>query len=133
MHQARSVVIAEIGVDMSCFPCAKHLASWAELCPGNRESAGKRLSGKSTQGNPYLRAILCQLAWALIHTNDKYLSAQYHRLARRRGKNRALLAVAHSLLVIIYHMLKTNKPYAELGVDYFETLDRERSFCTVVF
>ncbi len=126
MQKATAVVIAEIGVDRSRFPSAKHLASWAGLCPGNRESAGKRLSGTSTQGNPYLRAMLCQLAWALVRTNDNYLSAQYHRLARRRGKNRALMAVAHSVLVIIYHMLKTNKPYAELGADYFETLDRER-------
>ena len=90
---------------------ALHLASSIDrVCPGNHESAGKRLSGKTTHGNAYLRAVLCELAWVVAHTKGTYLSAFYHRVARRRGKKRAILAVAHKLLVMIYHVLKTKKP-----------------------
>jgi transposase len=121
-----AVIIAEIGVDMSVFPTAKHLASWAGLCPGNRQSGGKRLSGAITGGNPYLRAILAQVAWAISHTKDNYLSAQYHRLARRLGRKKAIVALAHSVLVIIYHVLRTKQPYTELGADYFDQLNTER-------
>ncbi len=121
---AIATIIAEIGVDMERFPSDKHVASWAGVCPGNHESAGKRLSGKTTHGNPYLRAVLCELAWVVAHTKGTYLSAFYHRVARRRGKKRAILAVAHKLLVIIYHVLKTKKPYNELGEAYFDQLER---------
>ncbi len=102
------------------FPSAAHLASWAGLCPGNNESAGKRRSAQITKGSPYLRAAVPQAAWPAVHTKNTYLAAQYHRLIRRMGKNKALIAGGHSLLVIIYHVLARNANYRELGGDYFE-------------
>jgi transposase len=114
------VVISEIGVDMTRFPTDAHLASWAGLCPGNNESAGKRRSTQTTKGSPYLRAALTQAAWAVAHTKQTYLAAQYHRLARRMGRKKALVAVAHSLLVIVYHVLDRRADYRELGGDYFD-------------
>lgn len=123
---AAATIVSEIGADMSRFPSAKHLASWAGLCPGNHESAGKRLSGKTTKGDTYLRTVLCEVAWGVARSPGTYLHAQYHRLVRRRGKARAVVAVAHSLLVVIYHVLKTHEPYADLGPDYFDQLDARR-------
>jgi transposase len=119
-------VVAEIGADMSVFPDEHHLSSWAGICPGNEESAGKRLRNRTTRKNRWLRRAIIEAAWAAGRTKNSYLGAQYRRLAPRRGKKRALLAVGHSLLVIFYHMLRYDVDYKDLGVDYFDKREPER-------
>lgn len=111
-------VIAEIGTDMSRFPDEKHLSSWAAICPGNNESAGKRKSGKTRRGNNYLKAALTEAAWAASKTKDTAIGEKYHNIARRRGKNRAIVAIAHQMLRDIYHILSTHQHYRELGAEY---------------
>jgi transposase len=111
--QVAEVIIAEVGTDMRVFPTAGHLSSWAGLCPGNNESAGKRRTGKTTKGSQWLRTILVQAAWAASHTKETVFSSVYRRWAPRLGRKRALVAVAHKMLVVVWHLLKQHVDYQE--------------------
>jgi transposase len=124
-RRTAEVLVAEIGVDLTRFPSARHLASWAGLCPGNDESAGKRRSGHTRKGSPWLRTALVEAAQAAARTKETYLAAQYRRLAARRGAKRAAVAVAHSLLVMVYALLTQQTGYRELGGHYFDERDRQ--------
>lgn len=124
-RETAEVIVSEIGVDMSRFPTANHLASWAGVAPGNYESAGKRLSGRTTKGNQALATALTQAAWAASHTKNTYLSAQYHRIASRRGRKKAIVAVAHSILIIAYHLIMDKQTYQDLGGNYFDRRNSE--------
>jgi transposase len=125
-RRAAEVIISEIGTDMSVFPTAKHLASWAGQCPGNDQSAGKRRSGKTRKGSKWLEWTLEESALAAIRTKDVYLAAQYARLKPRRGHKKALGAVKHSILCACWHMLSTGELYNDLGGDYFRQRDPQR-------
>ena len=121
------VLVAEMGTRVEQFPDADHAASWTAICPGNNESAGKRRSGKTRKGDSWLRAALCEAAWAASRTKGTYLSALFRRIAARRGHKRAIVAVAHAILIIAYQMLKHNEPYRELGENYFDKINPEKT------
>jgi transposase len=125
-HVTAQALVAEIGVEMKRFPTAGHLASWAGICPGNHESAGKRKSGKTRPGNRWLRRTLIQAAWAAARSKGTYLRSHYYRIAARRGRKRAIVAVAHTILTIYWHLISRSTNYLELGEDYLLKLDAQR-------
>ena len=125
-RRSAEVIIAEIGVDMSRFATSGHLASWARICPGSNESAGKRRSAGTGTGNNWLRTTLLESAWAASHARKSYLGAQYRRIAKRRGPKRAAIAVAHSILVIAFHLLRDGVEFEDLGADYFDRVNATR-------
>ena len=124
-ERAATAILAEIGIDMNQFPSADHLSAWGGLAPGNHQSGGKRYSGRTRKGSRQLRTLMVQAAWSAVRVKDSYANALYHRLVGRRGKKRAIVAVARSLLVSLYHMLSKQELYEDLGADYFDNRRKE--------
>ncbi len=125
-------IIAEVGVDMTVFPTQEHISSWAGVCPGNNESAGIQYSSKITKGNPYLKSILCQTAWAATKVKDSYLSKKYWSLKSRRGPKKAIMAIAHKILIAAFHILKDMELYRELGPNYLDELKNNRNVSMMI-
>ncbi len=125
-------IVAEVGVDMGPFSDAKHLASWAGLCPGNRESGGKRMSGRTRKANRYVKRAMCQAAWAASHTKNSYLSAFYRRMAIRKGAQKAIMALAHHMIVVIHQVLSRQEEYVEFGGDYYDQRNKPRTVARLV-
>jgi transposase len=126
------LIVAEVGTDLSRFPSDRHLTAWAGLAPGNNETGGKQRPAAARKGNRYLRRGLVQAAHGAARTRDSYFRALYHRIAARRGKQRAAVAVARSILQIAYHLIRRKEVYRELGADYFDRLDRNRTTTRLV-
>lgn len=120
-------IVAEVGVDLSAFADAKHLASWAGLCPGNRESGGKRMSGRTRKANRYVKRAMCQAAWAASHTKDTYLSAFYRRMAIRKGAQKAVMALAHHMILVVHQVLSRKEEYVEMGGDYYDRRNKPKT------
>jgi transposase len=127
-----TALIAELGTDMSVFPSAQHVASWAGVCPGSFASAGKARTAHVLKGRTWLKTLLCQAAWGAVHTKDSYLAAKFFKLRARRGPQRALMAIAHKILVAAYQILRTGQTYRELGADYLDRLHLERRRASLV-
>ena len=124
--RSSEIILAEIGQDMKRFPTAGHISSWAGVCPGNNESAGKRRSGKTRKGNKILKSTLVECAQSAVRRKDTFFYAQYQRISMRRGKKRAILAIAHSILISIYYMIKEDKEYEDLGADFYNKFNKEK-------
>ena len=125
-------ILAEVGADLSAFTDARHLASWAGLCPGNRESGGKRFSGRSRKANRYIKRAMCQAAWAASHTKNTYLSAFYRRMSVRKGAPKAVMALAHHMLLVVYQVLSRGEEYVEFGADYYDRRNKPKVVARLV-
>lgn len=124
--RSSEIILAEIGQDMSRFPTSAHISSWTGICPGNNESAGKRRNGRTRKGNKILKSTLVECAQSAIRKKDSFLYAQYQRISMRKGKKRAIVAVAHTMLIAIYHMINENKEYKDLGSDFYNKFNKEK-------